>query len=86
MNNPMCAVMNCVAPACWTLLPGHDSGRGKHLCERHWRLVREESSIRSECYAALTDTFKEKVAHFRGTKGKRHSFNGMKEKSTARGR
>jgi hypothetical protein len=86
MDNPMCAVMNCATPARWALLPGYDSGKGKHLCEHHWRLIREESNILSECYAALTERFREKAAHIRGTKGRHRTFHGLKEKSMVRGR
>jgi hypothetical protein len=86
MDNPMCAVLNCLAPARWALLPGYESGKGKHLCEHHWKRIREESNILSECYTAVTETFREKAAHIRGTKSKRHAFHGMKEKSTVRGR
>ena len=53
MNSPKCDVEKCTCPAEWALIPGYASGKGAHLCKRHWQEVRQQSSIQAECYKPL---------------------------------
>jgi hypothetical protein len=54
MNHPLCQAGNCTSPATWALIPGFDTGRGTHLCRKHWQEIQRQSNVEADCYRKLS--------------------------------